>query len=278
MIFSGNAAWGGLSAPQGNYYLGLQAANCQISQIIATAPYSLYKVTFSAALQPGSPASSLCVTTNATGTVLSSQQSLAQTAQFSAQVYTFQATSLSTLLQFSNCGSGTQTVFVDNIAVTAVPTQNSLANGGFETATTSTSYVYTTPSQWVGSGCNVVIYSGNSAWGGLAAPQGKYYLGLQGAGCQVYQTVWTAPGLNYVLSFQATYRPGTPASTLCVYPTEGGAMNAAETFVLSSSFATYSYTLTGTGGSTALVFSNCGGAGDQTVFVDNIQLCYELLC
>ena len=66
-----------------------------------------------------------------------------------------------------------------------------------------------TPSGWIGSGGNVLVQSGNGAWGGVTSAGGANFISLQGMGSYVEQSLQgLTPGTTYVVAFFFGDRPG----------------------------------------------------------------------
>jgi len=104
--------------------------------------------------------------------------------------------------------------------VLASPPGNLVDNGSFETPTisgaNSPQYQYTLPDDWAGiGGGRVLIQSSSTAWGGLPAPEGDQYLGLQSnngsPSAFVSQTVGgLCPDAYHTLTFYYASRPNSP--------------------------------------------------------------------
>jgi hypothetical protein len=63
---------------------------------------------------------------------------------------------------------------------------------------------------------HVVVYTKNAAFGGLAAPQGDFYLALE-QDTKIAQTFHVVKGAFYVLSFYLASRPLKGMDTLEIY-------------------------------------------------------------
>mmetsp|Transcript_25684 Transcript_25684/g.37840 ORF Transcript_25684/g.37840 Transcript_25684/m.37840 type:complete len:2829 (+) Transcript_25684:179-8665(+) len=213
VVRSGDDTWGGILTPTGSYYAVLMASK-KITQTLPTTIGNSYKVSFSVSCRPDYGMEKMFVIIDGlTVYTLVVEDSVS----WAKHTLNFIAGARSTVVSLyhgpSATGSSNTAVYIDNVVIT--PTTDVVIDGGFEGISTSTTYEYTDSylDMWTGSG--VIIYSENEDWGGLAAPEGNYYVGRQGSGL-IQQNLTTTPGQHYELSFETAARPDYGADILHV--------------------------------------------------------------
>ena len=147
-----------------------------------------------------------------------------------------------------------------------------VTNNGFESGSTTSGYQYTaTCPGWVTTAGKVVfIKSSNGAWGGTAAGDGSYLLGLQNTNQGVSQSVaGHTVGKKYVLRFKSAKRSGYSDPTLKVSIAGKEVMS----FVPSSPvFAWSEVKYTALSDKVTIKFWNGSPSGDRTAFIDKILI------
>ena len=161
-----------------------------------------------------------------------------------------------------------------------------VTNGGFESGYTGTTFTSAVPTDWDGSTCGAscirIIYSGNSAYGGLTAPAGSYYSGLKHhSGVNQQATMsqnisLSNPNGDYQLAFQTAYRPSKACTSLgvtIVDVSSGGAL-IDETVTVTGAFVAHTIDFTNQGYTeVTLTFKNeCVLNTDTAIFMDSVQL------
>ncbi|KAK3275390.1 hypothetical protein CYMTET_16480, partial [Cymbomonas tetramitiformis] len=146
-----------------------------------------------------------------------------------------------------------------------------VANGSFEDDNTGTVAYVTTLSGWAVNGTCISVPDGTESWGSLSSEYGAAFIGIQGEGSYVAQTVTgLTASRNYWLALVTAARPGNPGARLALY------INDVRIWVKSPSDAGFevegnnAFTVPGT---TALIrLSNESPSGDYTVFVDFVVI------
>jgi GBS Bsp-like repeat len=149
-------------------------------------------------------------------------------------------------------------------------TGNLISNGGFESPATST-YVYPTSNgipSWTASG-GVAIQRNGSAWGAQSAPEGLQTGVLQGS--SNLSTVVNAPSAgSYNLTFHAASRTNWGGANPVVVKVNG---TTVYNFTSSSgAFAQQQVNVNLAGGSNTISLSGTNASGDNSTFIDNVQL------
>lgn len=152
---------------------------------------------------------------------------------------------------------------------------NLISNGGFETPVTS-DYQYLAWSGmdasipgWSLSGPNVAIQRNSAAWSVANAPEGSQTIVLQNYGT-ISTTINVPATGSYLLAFKAAARQAGGAQTVAVRVNGGAAV-----YTLSSiptSFTQFQTTLNLAVGAQTITFAGLNGAGDNTAFIDDVQL------
>ena len=212
-VRTGNDDWGGILTPAGNYYGVLMAAS-KLTQSIPTTKGSSYEISFIASCRPDYGMEKMFVIINGLTVYTLVVEDDTTWATHKLNFVAEGSTAIISLYHGPSATGSTNTaVFFDAFEVS--PTPDIVVDGGFEGISTTTDYEYTDDylDMWMGSG--VIIYSGNTLWGGLEAPEGNYYVGRQGSGV-IQQNLTTVPGQHYELSFHTTARPNFGADILHV--------------------------------------------------------------
>ncbi|KAK3241128.1 hypothetical protein CYMTET_49082 [Cymbomonas tetramitiformis] len=163
-------------------------------------------------------------------------------------------------------------------------TGQTVTNADFDTDTISSNsasdcdgWASAAPSGWTAVGGGVlVIRQSCSNWGGLSSGSGSNYLGIQGAGSYITQTITgLTAGVPYSISFQVAARP--PATN---YENQqiGVYRDSIQIYIgypSQAAFDTVSTTFTPTGTSFVLKIENDSASGDKTVFLDNVIIALE---
>ncbi|KAK3276507.1 hypothetical protein CYMTET_15426 [Cymbomonas tetramitiformis] len=144
-----------------------------------------------------------------------------------------------------------------------------VSNGGFESTTITSMQYVTSVTGWTLSGTAILIPDGSLDWGGLSSDYGVNYLGLQGTGSYIEQTV---TGLidtrTYWVSVTIAVRPGNEGGKVALY------IDGTQRWSKESSTTAFSVegnnAFTASGTSVVIKVTNDSPAGDYTVFVDNI--------
>lgn len=157
---------------------------------------------------------------------------------------------------------------------TAVRAQQ-LANPGFE-ADVVGRYTYMTPTGWTGAGGVVQIPSASGPWGGLAAPSGAYYAGVQGSGSFLQQDVrGLTAGVPYNLNVWAAERPGYGNSESMRILVDG--IPIFDSHHPPEQFVQQTAVFVASGPSAQVRFENDSPEGDNTFFVRlSLALCARL--
>jgi len=153
------------------------------------------------------------------------------------------------------------------------PPTPQLRNGNLEEGFSTGSYEYTheVPG-WAASGGTVSCRSGNGAWGGVSS-QGNYYVALQGRGAAIQQAVGGhIPGHTYRLQLTTAQRQNSPGGRDAILRITASGVEAMNEHISSSGFAERAVSYIATGETVDIRLENVVGGGDQTVFVDAIQI------
>jgi uncharacterized membrane protein len=211
---SGNDDWGGIASYAGDYHAILSASQ-KITETVPTISGSSYEISFFVSCRPDYGMETMYVIINGITvyTLL-----VEDSASWMEQKLNFIADDEATVVSLYHGPHATQAegaaVYIDNVKV--IETSDIVVDGGFEGISTTTTYEYTEDYMDIWTGDGVIIYTENSDWGGLAAPEGSYYVGRQGEG-SIEQTLNTTAGQHYALSFQTTGRPNYGADILEVH-------------------------------------------------------------
>ncbi|KAK3266151.1 hypothetical protein CYMTET_25205 [Cymbomonas tetramitiformis] len=143
-----------------------------------------------------------------------------------------------------------------------------VGNGSFESDQTTTWTYATTLTSWtVGSICILVPNSASEPWGGLQSGYGSMYIGLQGSGAYIEQTVsGLLPGHTYWVSMMVAGRTGNTGATIALYLDSTLQLSKA---VSDTAFESTAFTaFNATGASVKIKIANSSPSGDFTVFAD----------
>ena len=218
---NGNEPWGSLDSHMGSQYAVLQGAGTYMfQQLRGLQRGSVYEVRLRMANRPGySDDESVVIKVDNHVIGESSHPS----DDFSEFGVAFTARSNNPVLRIENDSPSAEdsdtcnedcSVFIDEVSVTPIQlgAAVSVANADFDqdaVADPEAGFTYMTPSGWLGSGGNVLVQSGNGAWGGVTSAGGANFIGLQGMGSYVEQSLQgLTPGTTYVVAFSFGDRPG----------------------------------------------------------------------
>jgi len=157
------------------------------------------------------------------------------------------------------------------VAQHASPT---LRNGNLEEGFSTAIFEYTnTIAGWAASGGTVSCRSGNAPWGGITSSEGNYYVALQSRGAAIQQAVdGHVTGHSYTLRVSAAQRQNSPGGRGAILKITVGGVELLNEQITSASFVQREVTYTATQSTEVIRFENTVGAGDQTIFVDDIQI------
>lgn len=140
-----------------------------------------------------------------------------------------------------------------------------LANVGFE-ADAVDRYTYMTPTGWTAEGGVVQIPSNTEAWGGLTAPSGDYYVGVQGSGSILQQDIsGLTAGVAYNVNVWAAERPGYGTSESMRILVDG--VPIFDSHHPPEQFQQMTAVFVASGPTAQLRFENDSSEGDNTFFV-----------
>jgi len=153
------------------------------------------------------------------------------------------------------------------------PPTPQVQNGNLEEGFSTGSYEYThNVPGWAASGGTVSCRSGNGPWGGVSS-QGNYYVALQGRGAAIQQAVGGhIPGHTYRLQLTTAQRQNSPGGRSAYLRITASGVEAMNEHISSSGFAERAVSYTATSATVDIRLENVVGGGDQTVFVDAIQI------
>ena len=215
IIYSENALWGGLKAPEGNYYVGRQGAGV-IEQNLTTVPGQHYALEFQTTARPDYGADILHVSVQGARVY---QMKLEDTGAFSKHTLNYQAKDELTLVSFQHVIEEDQNLTVLLDAIAASPTEDIVIDGSFEGLALTTAHhnVSSNASAW-GSweGSGMIVRSENAYFGEIEAPKGDYFFALP-SWTYITQTLQTTVGKHYTVDFYAAPRPGYGAEPLTVH-------------------------------------------------------------
>ena len=118
----------------------------------------------------------------------------------------------------------------------------------------------------------VLIKSGASVWGDLAAPDGGYYVGLQSPNVWIErEVVGLVAGARYTVAFDTASRPRYGAAKISLLADGQVILGPV---AAPATFQTYSADFAASpSGSTVIRFTNdATESGDRTVFLDNVRI------
>ena len=282
-IEANGSAWNAANAPDGVQAAFLQSlgagqlgANGQISQSLNFTATGGYILQFQAA-QRGSNNANQSIGVYLDGTLVNSftPASASGWTTFDSSL-TITTTGNHTIALAALVSSGDQSSFVDNLQLfTASQGVAPPGNPSFETPSQGTgggAYTYNPAgATWTFSGSSGIEANG-SAWNGLAAADGVQTAFVQNLGQFSQSLTFPAAG-SYVLEFESAQRPNND-QTLAV-DLDGTQL---DTYVPPSSttWTTYATILPITvAGSHTITFAGLNSSGDNSVFVDNVQLFRE---
>ena len=141
-------------------------------------------------------------------------------------------------------------------------------------------YNYTSPRHWTTNRAKgvVVIKSRSREWGGLAAPSGGFFVGIQGRGSHLEQTLILTTLTKYIVKFMAANRPGYGQNVSMAVKVYKHGSPAPGTSVwtehFGNTFTQYAFSFTASAASMVVRFENNSprGKGDHTVFIDAIRI------
>jgi hypothetical protein len=161
------------------------------------------------------------------------------------------------------------------VAPTAAPvTHPILQNGDFETGFATSNYEYThAVTGWTAAGGTVAVRTNNGPWGGIAARSGHYLLALQSRGASVKQMVsGHMVGHTYKLVWGNAQRTNSPGGRNAILRVTANGAEMMNEVVSSLSMERREYTYTAHAEDVEIKFENLVAAGDQTVFIDGVEL------
>jgi hypothetical protein len=149
-----------------------------------------------------------------------------------------------------------------------------LRNGNLEEGFSTAIFEYTnTIAGWAASGGTVSCRSGNAPWGGITSSEGNYYVALQSRGAAIQQAVdGHVTGHSYTLRVSAAQRQNGPGGRGAILKITVGVVELLNEQITSASFVQREVTYTATQSTEVIRFENIVGDGDQTIFVDDIQI------
>jgi len=272
-VRTNNAPWGGIVAQTGDYLLALQSNAASVAQTaIGFVPGRSYTLRVSAAQRtnsPGGPNAVLKVSAN--GQELLNR--VVSATAMEVQSMTFTADTSAVELKFENVvGGGDQTVFIDAVEVSEAPP--AAQNGDFEAGFTTNNFEYTNDvAGWTAAGGVVSIRTNNGPWGGIVAQTGNYLLGLQSNGASVTQTVANfRAGVSYSLRVSAAQRTNSPGGPNAVLKVSANGQELLNRVVSATAMEVQSMTFIADASAVELKFENVVGGGDQTVFIDAVEV------
>jgi hypothetical protein len=286
-IVANGSGFNNPSAPEGTQAAFVQEYGTISQAVSGFAAGTTYQITFAAAQRPGGNqhgGESWNVTAN--GVVIASFNPGPGATSYVNYTATFTATASTETLAFvgTDWVGGDNTVFIDKVQIVAVP-KVTVPDFGFETpAIGSGNYQYS-PSGvvWTFGGASPNgsgIVANGSGFSNLNAPEGTQAAFVQEDGTVSQAISGFVPGTTYMVTFAAAQRPGanqhggeswnvaingTVIGSFNPGPNATNYVNYTATFVASASTQTLSFVGTDTAG------------GDNTVFIDNVQIIDPLL-
>jgi uncharacterized membrane protein len=293
-----NGPWGAgdqtaQGAPSGAYFVSIQGAGSYLEQTLSgLTAGAAYTVKFycthrrdAEGLNWGGAAEELQVLVDG----VEIWESAHPPDEFEDQTVMFTATSdTATIRLLNNSPDGDNSVFVDYIRVNGVVKAGAsipVSNPSFEADTNVDGFDYRLPQDWDGEGGTVVVKSPPSApngpWGAgdqtaQGAPEGSYFVSIQGAGANLKQTLRVTAGSSYTVKFYCTHRRdaeglnwGGSAEELQVM------IDGVEVWESShppDEFQEQIAQFTATGSTAELQFLNSSPDGDNSVFVDFVRV------
>jgi hypothetical protein len=273
LVRSRNRPWGGLPAPNRNYFVSIQNDGRYIQQeLCGLTVGAWYKLDFQMTHRPG-------YGTNEEGIVAVNGQTVWSSPNPMPNAFTgfyalFQANSHgAAMVRIENDSpAGDRSIFVDNLRVSRVRcTPRQINNANFENGPRPGGFVYQTPRGWQSGSGVVVVKSRNRPWGGLAAASGNYFVSIQGRGKYIQQEVCgLTVGRRYRVSFRMTHRPGYGNDERAVVKINGQ-IKWRGPRRLPNNFGSYSITFTARSSTAMIRFENDSPRGDKSVFLDNVS-------
>jgi serine/threonine protein kinase len=260
---------------------GVQAAFIQmhgtISQSISGfVPGGTYKITFSAAQRTPFQHGGQSWNVQIDGKAVGSYNPGADATSYVDYSATFTATASTHTLSFvgTDLAGGDNTVFIDNVRITAV--SSFPADSGFETPTIGTGNHQYNPSGslWKFNGASPDgsgIVGNGSGFGNLNAPEGVQAAFVQTHGTITQSISGFVPGRTYTITFSAAERSGWNESwNVKMDDTVIGSYNPG---AIATSYVDYTATFTATASTHTLSFVGTDQAANQdAVFIDNVRI------
>lgn len=271
---NGNTPWGGLDSHMGRQYLVLESAGTYAQQtLFGLQRGSVYEVRLRMANRPGYGDEESVVIKLDNHVIGESTHPPDDFVEFGIA---FTARTSQPVLRIENDtpSDDDTSLFIDEVTVTTVQLGDPVAitNGGFdaESIDAESGFAYMPPRGWV-SASSVLIQSGASGWGGVSADAGTNFLGLQGMGAYVEQTVGGLTiGATYVVSFSFGDRPGYGEDEMMHVKVDGVVIW--ESMHPEDGLNLYSAVFTAAAEAVTLRFENDSPEGDRSVFLDSVSV------
>jgi hypothetical protein len=277
-LVANGSAFGNPNALQGTQAAFVQEAGSISQSVSGFTPGVHYTINFLAAERPGN-AQSWNVTVD--GTVIASFNPGSGATSFGDYTASFMASATSHTIAFvgTDLPGGDNTIFIDDVQITAMPTVT-VPDLGFETPSIGSGNYQYNPSgaSWTFSGAppsGSGIVANGSGFGNPNAPEGVQAAFVQETGTISQAISGFAAGTTYQITFTAAQRSGgnQHGGESWNVTANGAVIASFNPGPGATTYVNYTATFTATASTETVAFAGTDWiGGDNTVFIDNVRI------